>query len=106
MSSPGTKKDHEARGEQRLRTTIAALYRTTGGLADCEIIDFSAGGALIDADCGLTLGEALQLSVPQAGMIRGLVVAQTVRGLHIAFTSITPAQSEAIRRLVFARLCG
>ena len=94
------------RAEPRLATSVASFYRTAITSADCEILDLSAGGALIVGPSPLAEGERLLLAVPAAGALAAQVVAATDRGIHLTFLDATPDQGEAIRRFVFGRLAA
>lgn len=98
--------ERENRRELRLEHSVASYYQLGETLADCEIIDLSAGGAMILVDTDLAPGAHIMLSIPLGGALEAIVIACADNHARLRFNSLPEECAEAIRRLTWSKLAG
>ncbi len=61
------------RRSRRYHTRVTGRYIASGADVSCTVLDVSAGGAKLKADIIAAPGDAMALSIPQIGFMRGAV---------------------------------
>ena len=96
-----------------VRTSLHCRRLGRGGFDETVTsADLSAGGALIEADRRLDVGDVVMLEVEVAGFglgLKGLIIAtrevpgpERKRLVHVAFTGLSPDRLEALGNLLDA----
>ncbi|MDA1309600.1 MAG: PilZ domain-containing protein [Proteobacteria bacterium] len=86
----------DSRRDPRMPSRIGTTCIIAGVEIDCAIEDLSIGGAKIILDAPLKPDTLLDLVVPEAGNIRGVVVAVSGNAAHIVFEGLEERQTLAI----------
>ena len=105
--------EEDRRQHRRLpvRTSLQCRRLGRGGFDETvESADLSAGGALLEADRRLDVGDVVMLAVEVGGFalgLKGLVIATRElsggtknRLVHVAFTGLSPDRLEALGNLL------
>ena len=104
--------EDERRQHKRLpvRTTLHCRRLGRGGFDETVTsADLSAGGALLQADRRLDVGDVVMLEVELGGFavgLKGLIIATRELGgekerlVHVAFTGLSPDRLEALGNLL------
>ncbi|MBL8643964.1 MAG: PilZ domain-containing protein [Rhodospirillaceae bacterium] len=99
--------ENDKRGELRLAHSVASYFQTPDGIiVDCEIVDLSAGGAMIALDYEVDAGTTIMLSIPLGGALKAVVIDCDDQHARLRFPELTEECVEAIRRLTWTKLAG
>ena len=87
----------ERRKHQRFDVFLTGHVRTTEALAPCRVFNISVGGALIEADMRLRIGERIMLELPGCSGVTGSVVRIDQAKAGICFETAKAAlEAEAV----------
>jgi hypothetical protein len=75
----------ERRSSPRVTIRTPSAIRTADASISCEAVDISAGGARIDADCNVAVGDRIQLELPELGRLNSQVVRKESHGIGVRF---------------------
>lgn len=96
----------ERRSEMRLSHSVASYFVFNDDITDCEIVDLSAGGAMILVDQDLPVGLQIMLSIPLANALEAQVISCSENCARLQFTSLPEECAEAIRRMAWGKMAG
>lgn len=75
----------ERRQTPRIAIVAPSALRSEEGIVSCEAVNISAGGARLNADCNVDLGDPIQFELPGVGSLQGEVIRKSDRETVVRF---------------------